>query len=70
MTMHQMPLRIFGCLALAASLVAGAAPAQASLTAAEIVTKNVAARGGLEAWRAVKTMSLSGKMGAGGNRRA
>ena len=68
--MHQVQLRIFGSLALAASLAAGTAPALASLTAAEIVTKNVAARGGLEAWRSVKTMSLSGKMGAGGNRRA
>jgi len=55
------------CLAAAA---AAAAPPQANLSAAEIVTKNVAARGGLEAWRAVKTMSLSGKMGAGGNQRA
>ena len=47
-----------------------AAPAQAKLSAAEIVSKNVAARGGLEAWRVVKTMSLSGKMAAGGNQRA
>jgi len=46
------------------------APSQTKLTAAEIVNKNVAARGGLEAWRAVKTMSLSGKLGAGGNQRA
>jgi hypothetical protein len=40
------------------------------LVAADIVEKNVAARGGLEAWRAVKTMTLSGKLGAGGNQRA
>jgi hypothetical protein len=49
---------------------AAAAPAQAKLSAAEVVTKNVAARGGLDAWRAVQTMSLSGKTGAGGNQRA
>jgi hypothetical protein len=49
---------------------AAAAPAQAKLSAAEVITKNVAARGGLEAWRAVQTMSLSGKTGAGGNQRA
>jgi hypothetical protein len=49
---------------------AAAAPAQAKLSAAQVITKNVAARGGLEAWRAVKTMSLSGKTGAGGNQRA
>jgi hypothetical protein len=41
-----------------------------SLSAAQIVDKNVAVRGGLEAWRAVKTMSLAGKLGAGGNQRA
>jgi len=53
--------------------VAGAAQTpgpRAGMSAADIVAKNVAARGGLEAWRAVKTMSLSGKMGAGGNQRA
>ena len=42
----------------------------AKLTAADIADKNVAARGGLEAWRAVQTMSFSGKMGAGGNQRS
>src|SRR6267143_6647086 len=40
------------------------------LSAADIVAKNVTARGGLQAWRAVQTMSMMGKMGAGGNRRA
>jgi hypothetical protein len=70
--MHQPFRRICGFLILAACMAeaAAAAPAQAKLPAAEIVTKNVAARGGLEAWRAVKTMSLSGKMAAGGNQRA
>jgi hypothetical protein len=70
--MYQVFRRICGSLILAACLAAAAAaaPPQAKLSAAEIVTKNVAARGGLEAWRAVKTMSLSGKTGAGGNQRA
>ena len=70
--MHQVFGRICGFLILAAGLAAAAAaaPPPAKLSAAEIVTKNVAARGGLEAWRAVKTMSLSGKTGAGGNQRA
>jgi hypothetical protein len=40
------------------------------LSAAAIVEKNVAARGGLQAWRSVQTMSLMGKLGAGGNQRA
>ncbi len=39
------------------------------LTAAQIVNKNVAARGGLKAWHAVQTMTESGKMGAGGDQR-
>jgi hypothetical protein len=70
--MHQAFRRICGCLILAACMAeaAAAAPAPAKLSAAEVVTKNVAARGGLEAWRAVQTMSLSGKTGAGGNQRA
>jgi len=33
--------------------------------AAAIVEKNLAARGGLKAWRAVQSMSMSGKMDAG-----
>ncbi len=70
--MHH-PFRVIcGCLILAACMAEGAtaAPAQAKLSAAEVVAKNVAARGGLQAWRAVQTMSLSGKTGAGGNQRA
>jgi hypothetical protein len=57
---------------LAVSLLAAAdmQSARAGLSAAQIVDKNVAARGGLQAWRAVQTLSLQGKMGAGGNRRA
>jgi hypothetical protein len=46
------------------------AASKSGLSATEIVDKNVAARGGLEAWRAVQTMTLSGKLGAGGNQRA
>jgi hypothetical protein len=41
------------------------AAAQAKLTAAQVVEKNVAARGGLQAWKGVQTMSWSGKMDAG-----
>ena len=49
---------------------ADVSPAAAKLSAAEIADKNVAARGGLQAWRAVQTMSLAGQLGAGGNQRA
>jgi hypothetical protein len=57
-------------LAFSSAAAADLAPSQSKLSAAEIVDKNVAARGGLDAWRAVKTMSLEGKLGAGGNQRA
>jgi hypothetical protein len=39
------------------------APAPVSVT--EIVEKNTAARGGLQAWRAVQSMSMTGEMDAG-----
>ncbi|HEX8979152.1 MAG TPA: outer membrane lipoprotein-sorting protein [Parasulfuritortus sp.] len=44
------------------------APAAAKLTAAQIVDRNVVARGGLAAWRAVHTLVLSGQMEAGGTK--
>jgi len=70
--MFRKSMVVCGSLALALSVVAAAdaQPAQTKLSAAEIVDKNVVARGGLEAWRAVQTMTLSGKLGAGGNQRA
>jgi len=63
---------IFTLLTLTVSVAAAAEapPAPTGLSAAQIVEKNVAARGGLQAWRAVQTLSLQGKMGAGGNQRA
>ena len=69
--MHQVIWRMSASLIFCAGLAAAAAPdpSQAGLSVAEIVRKNIAAKGGLEAWRAVKSMSLSGKMGAGGNQR-
>jgi outer membrane lipoprotein-sorting protein len=45
----------------------GAAPnTHAGLNAAQIVDKNVQARGGLPAWRAVQSLSFAGKLDAGG----
>lgn len=41
----------------------------AALTAAQIVERNVSARGGLDKWRAVESLSISGTMQAGGNNR-
>jgi hypothetical protein len=45
--------------------VAQSKPAPAGLSVAQIVDKHVAARGGLQAWRAVQTLSVSGKLDAG-----
>ena len=39
--------------------------APANLSAAQIIDKHVAARGGLAAWRAVQTLSVAGQMEAG-----
>lgn len=44
-----------------------AAPVLPALSAAQIVEKNVEARGGLAAWKAVQSMSWKGTMGAGGS---
>ena len=70
--MLRKTLTILICAAFALSLKAapGNSPTVPTLSAKEIVDKNVAARGGLQAWRAVETMTLEGKMGAGGNQRA
>jgi hypothetical protein len=67
--------KIFGnCLVLALAIspcfAGDVTSAPANLSAAAIVEKNVAARGGSQAWRAVQTLSLAGKMGVGGNQRA
>ncbi len=56
-----------GLAALAAPVVAAAADA-GRMTAAQIVDRNVAARGGLAAWRAVNTLTMSGEMDAGGKK--
>jgi hypothetical protein len=39
----------------------------AGMTAEQIIERNVTARGGLQAWRGVQTLSMSGKLEAGGN---
>jgi outer membrane lipoprotein-sorting protein len=57
----------FLVLVFSASMAAEAPPSVAKLTAEQVVAKNVAARGGLQSWQAVQTLSMSGKMDAGGN---
>jgi outer membrane lipoprotein-sorting protein len=59
-------LGLLACLCLLrAPLAADSKPAPAKLSAAQIVEKHVAARGGLQAWRALQTLSVTGKMDAG-----
>jgi hypothetical protein len=69
--MFRKSLVVLISLAFAISIAAaGENPTGSNLSASAIVEKNVSARGGLQAWRAVQTMSMAGKMGAGGNQRA
>jgi hypothetical protein len=59
--------------ALLPSLMAGAdtstKTAVPQLSAAQIVEKNVEARGGISGWRALQTLEMKGKLQAGGNKR-
>jgi outer membrane lipoprotein-sorting protein len=50
------------------SAIFGVASTQAlgSLTVSQLIDRNVTATGGLQAWRAVQTMTFSGKLDAGG----
>lgn len=67
--MYRKTLVAVSFLSWAISLAMGAdvSSSAAQLTAEQVVEKNVAVRGGLQAWRAVQTLSMSGKMDAGGN---
>jgi hypothetical protein len=56
-------------LAIQFASAADAVPSRANLSASDIVERNIAARGGLQAWRSVKTISWTGRLGAGGNQR-
>ena len=56
-------------IALAGSSAASAQTAGAAhMSAAQIVDRNVAARGGLQAWHAVNAMTMSGQLEAGGTK--
>ena len=64
----KLMLRKSFVLSLAVSLsisLAAVAQTAPKLTAAQVVEKNIAARGGLQAWRSVQTMTWKGKMDAG-----
>jgi hypothetical protein len=59
---------ILACLAVSPALRAAdgsAATRSAALTAAQVVDRNVSARGGLAAWRSMQTLALNGRIEAG-----
>src|SRR5882724_2490094 len=66
-----MSMRSFASWALAASAAAAAFAAEPAtaqtLTAAQVLERNAAARGGLEAWRKIETMAWTGRV-EGANR--
>ena len=68
MTYQRTTTLLVTFLALAVSLGMGAdAASPAAMTAEQIIERNVTARGGLQAWKGVQTLSMSGKLEAGGN---
>lgn len=68
--MYRKTAAILALLSAATLAIAADTPSvHSKLTAAQIVEKNVSARGGLQAWRAVQTLSMSGKIEAGSKER-
>lgn len=63
--MFRKTFLLFLTLLLTSFLVLASGAQTGKLTAAQVVEKNIAARGGLQAWRSVKTISWAGKMDAG-----
>src|ERR1700757_1186380 len=59
----------FVAFAVSFALSADISSAPAQLRVEQVIEKNVAARGGLQTWRALQSLSLSGKLEAGGNER-
>ena len=55
-------MRVAAWLLATYAAAAFAQPASAQLTAAEIVARNATARGGVEAWRQIRTMAWSGRV--------
>ncbi len=60
MSMKRFPAWIL--VAAAAAVFAGEPATAPALTAAQVVERNAAARGGLEAWRKIETMAWSGRV--------
>src|ERR1700722_8252883 len=71
MLSSKLLLRIVLPVCISSAMLGGASTqALGSLTVSQIIDRNVTAKGGLQAWRAVQTMTFSGKMEAGGKSKA
>jgi outer membrane lipoprotein-sorting protein len=72
MTVPMAALLAAGVVSVAASSALAATAAStasaAHMSAAQIVERNVAARGGLQAWRAVSTLTMTGQIDVGGTK--
>ena len=64
--MTRFPALAYSLVSLAVFAAAATSEAQTTLSAAQIVDKNIAARGGLTAWHSVQTMTMEGTLDAGG----
>jgi outer membrane lipoprotein-sorting protein len=64
--MNRYPVLPYFLASLAAFTAVTTSQAQATLSAAQIVDKNIAARGGLTAWHSLQTMTMEGTLDAGG----
>jgi hypothetical protein len=65
---ESLAICIFPGFAVSLAPAGGDTPSLAQLSVADIVEKNVAALGGLQAWRAVQTMSMVWKLAPGRSR--
>jgi hypothetical protein len=70
MMIRKMLLSVALISAVSTALAGDIGQSKTTLSAAEVAEKNVQARGGLQAWRNVNSLSFEGRMGAGGNRQA
>ena len=64
--MTRFPALAYSLASFAVFAAAATSQAQTTLSAAQIVDKNIAARGGLTAWHSVQTMTMEGTLDAGG----
>lgn len=59
-------LFLIACMTSALMIMAAQAAPPQALSVSQIIDKNIAARGGLQAWREIQTMTMTGKLDAGG----